>query len=351
MSPSRPPHAPEPLAAFPLFRSQDADEARQQVARVFCPHDLRQLSARRPFASRHNLVQLGETSLNFLTYGTEVDILPGCLDSFYLVQIPLAGSASISCGAQRMLSTPATAAILNPHEPTRMRWSQDNHQLLLHVPRAALERRLAEHLGEPGAQTLAFELALPQDGGLTRAWCRMVIDLAANIDASGTEWLRYRPTIGALEDCLLRGLLQLHRHNYSARLAAPVDAGQPRHVRRAMDYIHAHLGDALTVGDIARAACVSVRALEEGFRRHCASSPLAYLRDARLDGVRRALLDGGPERGSVTEIAHRHGFFHLGRFSAYYKARFGESPSQSARRAPGRGVDRREADKPDSHSG
>lgn len=322
----------EPLAAYPFFSSRDADEARHKVARVFCPHELRQINTRTPFSSRHNLVRLGETALNYLTYGTDVDINPGYLDSFYLVQMPLEGTAEIRCGQQAVHSTPDTATILNPHEATRMHWRHDNRQLMLWIPKESVERRLAEHLGEPVNEPLTFDVALSQREGMTRSWCRMLGDLADNIDHCGADWLRFRPTVAGLEDCLIRGLLQLHRHNYSARLEQPQDGARPRHMQRAIDYIHAHIEDAITVGDIARAACVSVRALEEGFRKHCGTTPLVYLRDARLDCVRKALTSANPATDKVAVLAHRYGFAHLGRFSAYYKARFGETPSQTAGR-------------------
>lgn len=322
------------LSAFPLFSSGDADEARQKVASVFCPHDLRPVNTHTRFASRHNLVRLGETALNYLTYGTDVDILPGCLESFYLIQVPVASTALVRCGNQEVLSSTDTASILNPHEPTRMRWKHDNHQLMLWVSRASIERRLTEHIGDEPNTPLSFEVALPQNEGLTSSWCRMLRDLANNIDQCGAEWLNYRPTAAAMEDCLIRGLLQLHRHNYSERLHHPQQAALPRHVKRAVEYIHAHVEHTITVGDLARIACVSVRALEEGFRKHYDSTPLVYLRDTRLDCVRRALLSAAPGSDKVAVLAHRYGFAHLGRFSAYYKARFGESPSQTVARAP-----------------
>lgn len=61
-------------------------------------------------------------------------------------------------------------------------------------------------------------------------------------------------------------------------------------------------------------------------------SPMAYVRIRRLDAVSRALLALGPEETSVTEIATDHGFFHLSRFAADYRRRFGEFPSETLRR-------------------
>ena len=78
------------------------------------------------------------------------------------------------------------------------------------------------------------------------------------------------------------------------------------------------------------AAGVGVRALQAGFRRSLGTTPLAYLRDHRLDLARQALATG---REPVTQVAFRFGFAHLGRFSAVYRERFGESPRATRSRA------------------
>jgi len=90
----------------------------------------------------------------------------------------------------------------------------------------------------------------------------MVLDLAHNIDAHGAAWLNHAAAVASLQDMLLAGLLSLQPHDQSA--AAPSPEALPRHVQRATEFIRAQAEQALGVTDIARAACVSVRALEEG---------------------------------------------------------------------------------------
>jgi transcriptional regulator GlxA family with amidase domain len=105
----------------------------------------------------------------------------------------------------------------------------------------------------------------------------------------------------------------------------------PGDVKRAIDFIEAHLHLPLTLADIARAAGVPGRTLLEHFKSHRSVSPMRYLRDARLAKVRDSLIraDSG-ER--ITQIAMTWGFSHLGRFAVDYRALFGESPSETHRR-------------------
>ena len=104
-----------------------------------------------------------------------------------------------------------------------------------------------------------------------------------------------------------------------------------RDVRLAIDYIEANLGAAIGLPGLVAAAGVPGRTLQQHFREFEGTSPMGYLRTARYERVREALRRAEPEE-SVTEIAGRWGFGHLGRFSVEYRRRFGEPPSQTLRR-------------------
>ena len=109
-------------------------------------------------------------------------------------------------------------------------------------------------------------------------------------------------------------------------------------MRRAIDYIEAHLDQAVTVADLVTATGVAGRTLFKHFSDFKGVSPMHYLRNARLRQVREALLRADPE-ANVTEIAMSTGFTHMGRFSVTYRRYFGESPSETLR-------DRRQAQQP-----
>jgi AraC-like DNA-binding protein len=76
---------------------------------------------------------------------------------------------------------------------------------------------------------------------------------------------------------------------------------------------------------------VSVRSLQEGFRQWWNTARNGFLRQTRLCPVREELLRSD-ESTDVTSVALRHGFAHLGRFSGYCHAAFGELPRVTLRR-------------------
>ena len=114
--------------------------------------------------------------------------------------------------------------------------------------------------------------------------------------------------------------------------ATTVGTALPAAVRRAIDYIDKHAELPLTLGDIAQGTGIGGRALQEAFRRHRGTTPMAYLRAARLERVHRELQAADPAQGAtVAAIAARWGFAHRGRFALAYQQAYGRSPQQTLR--------------------
>lgn len=96
-----------------------------------------------------------------------------------------------------------------------------------------------------------------------------------------------------------------------------------RRVNRARDYLHAHLGEAIKLSDVATAACLSPFHLLRTFHAAFRQTPHQYLRQCRLDRA-RFLLE--KTRIPVTAICLDCGFTSLGSFSALFQKTFGISP-------------------------
>ncbi|MET8006111.1 AraC family transcriptional regulator [Nonomuraea glycinis] len=316
----------------PLFASTDLDEVREQVGRVFCAHRLDLTGDPDLLAARFNSAQPGSVRVSYLDYGADVRIEPGELESFYLVQIPLAGRSLIRCGSQEIVSTPSLASLPSPTEALDMRWAAQCPQLIVKFDRDTVEGTLEQMLGERLAQPLVFDLGLDLTSGWARGW-RAMADLVVAAAEDG-EGLAAQPlALAHLENALLSSLLTMQPSNYRAKLSAPRRPAVPKVVRRAMEFIaeHAHLP--ITTDDVARAVAVSTRSLQEGFRAHLGLTPMAHLRDVRLARVRADLLAADPARVTVTAVAARWGFPHQGRFAAAYRNRYGQTPSATLRLA------------------
>jgi TolB-like protein len=105
----------------------------------------------------------------------------------------------------------------------------------------------------------------------------------------------------------------------------------PSALKRALDLLETDPARGWTVDEIASACGIGRRTLQRHFRCFCGRTPMQFLRDLRLDRARQELLRVSG-RASVTNIAARIGFNHLGRFATEYRARYGESPSATLSR-------------------
>ncbi len=106
------------------------------------------------------------------------------------------------------------------------------------------------------------------------------------------------------------------------------DCARPHALKRAIVFIESEAARDITAADIARAARVSVRAIQLAFRRHLDTTPTAYVRRVRLA---QAHVDLQRARGTVTEIAAKWGYTRPSVFAAHYRNAYGVSPSQTLR--------------------
>ncbi|GGS10334.1 AraC family transcriptional regulator [Streptomyces humidus] len=319
-----------PLGSHERFHTSELEVARAQVGRAFRAHDLRVVQRSAQLDARMHGVTFGDVGLYYLDYGADVLITPGALEDFYLVQMPLAGSAEITCGRQQVVSTPRLASVPSPTDHLAMRWHAGSPQLIVWIRRSALEDHLGKLLGRHPRVPVRFDLAMDLTTPGARSWLNIVDLLRRDADTTG-GMLDQPLIVKQLEHLLSTQLLLTQPHNYTAALQGDRPRVAPPTVRRAMDLIEGHAAEPLTVEDVAEAVGVSVRALQEGFRRHLGTTPVAYLREVRLDRVRSELISALPGTTTVTDAAYRWGFFHPGRFAIAYRERFGEHPSQTLR--------------------
>lgn len=280
-------------------------------------------------ASFHGTL-IRDVTLGYLDYSTAVRVEVHTLTSDQLVIVPASGTSVITTGGTVVQATPVSAVVPTPDTPMTLECDADAAHLVVRIERSALELHLSRLLGRtldrPVEFEPAFDLSIP---GSSR-WNFAVQMLHAELYDHDTL-LHLGVGLGQLEEFLMSSLLYCQRSNYSDSLTTTRRI--ERHaVRVARDYIDRNLSQPITVGDIAAAAGVSVRTLQNQFADDLDQTLTGYLRNRRLDRARADLADTPPGAGvGVTDIATRWGFTHLGRFAVTYRARFGESPSETLR--------------------
>ena len=103
---------------------------------------------------------------------------------------------------------------------------------------------------------------------------------------------------------------------------------EPFFLKSADRFILEHIDEALPVGKLAEHCGVSQRTLEKVFTDLRGLTPVAHMRNLRLDHAHRALDKGD---ASVAQVAARFGFRSPTTFSLEYRRRFGVAPSHTKR--------------------
>jgi AraC-like DNA-binding protein len=311
----------------------DVDEARAFLSRYYYASFVDLLTQRHPWQARFDVTPSGTVTVGDLQFGTDVKIRFGELGAYH-VNLPIAGSLTWRQGRGAPLrATTRTAAVFQPVGDTSLeKWDGDCRLLAVKIDHAALEDELARQLDTPVRSPVTLAPTIDLTGGPGVSWLRLVRLMVA--DAAQPQGLLHHPVVGArLREALIAGLLGATDHPYRDRLEHPSPAtAAPGAIRRVVEAMRAHPGKPFTVADLAAIAGVSIRSLQESFRRYVGMPPMTYLRHLRLALVHEQLRQADPALYTVTEIAYRYGFTHMGRFAAEYRARYGFSPRQTLRR-------------------
>jgi AraC-like DNA-binding protein len=311
------------------FSSTDIDQVRSVLNRFYFPMAMGVSADAAAFGLYAEVIQLGPLTVGRLSFTGPVTFRAAELDAYH-VSMPTAGRLHSRHGGHEVVATPSTAAVFGPGHPVYARQDANTTLLAVKIDRKALEEELAGLLGHPVDGPIDLPPAIDLSTGPGHSWSRLIRLLRDELEFDSS--LIYHPLIAEhLRSTVLSGLLLSVPHRYHRELTTPAVAGPPRAIRRVVEAVQEEPERAFTVGDLAKIAGMSVRSLQEGFRRHLGCAPMTYLQRVRLDRAHEALRRADPMRMTVAAVAHRWGFAHLGRFASAYRSHFGESPSETLR--------------------
>jgi AraC-like DNA-binding protein len=249
---------------------------------------------------------------------------------WYAVCLPMSGHIRISQSGASATVGAGLGAVVSPGKPVSVEYlSGDCRMETLLLDRADVEDELSAILGRAVLSPVQFDLQLSQDDV---APFQRALDIAHD-ELERPRGLTTVPIMSArLGRLVIAGLLIGQPSNYSGQISAPRGVEGPRAIRTAVGLIEERPMEIVTAGDIAHAVGLSVRALDEGFRRHVGSSPMAYLREVRMARAHQELVASDPDATTATLIAYTWGFGNYGRFAVAYRRRYGCTPSETLRR-------------------
>jgi AraC-like DNA-binding protein len=321
----------ELLSKYRVFQTADHDDGQQFLSQVWERHH--SLLKGKRFALTWNQANLKRCSLAYVDHACGAVLeCDGPVSDAYRMCFHLTGRVDHRINCNEAGSWPGQCAVHSPRAEVRLD-AEPFSALVLNLDgdfvRTALNQRFSKL---PPLETWATAFSV--DSPAVATLNSLCLWMAKELDDPQSLLLTQDRVAASFERTLLTLFIEclVERHPSADEIRGDLTN---IHVRRAEEWIDAHVKDAIGVEDVASAIGVEAQALVRAFKRVRGYSPTRALRRRRLERARDALAAAGPET-TVTTVAIGLGFFELGRFAARYREQFGEKPSETLARSLGR---------------
>ena len=249
----------------------------------------------------------------------------------FIITTMLRGAVSLVQNGEASTCSASHGLVFRTRPGTRLLTSDNNARANLFIKAAELEHALEHVIGDRLRQPLEFAPVVDWSRGLAaslKAQIAFVIHEFKRPDGVTSNAV----ALASLTDLLVALTLRALPHNYVDQMTGSARGTTPRYVRRAEEFMWANAAAPIRMVHVAQAAGCSISTLGAVFRRFCATTPLRALHRIRLEQA-HCELNLGMTDASVATIARRYGFTNASRFGTAYRRRFGEKPTDTARRA------------------
>lgn len=225
------------------------------------------------------------------------------------------------------VASPLSPVIVSPGMQISLRLGNNVALRITRIDNSAITNALEATLGRTAVAPIRFETSLDLANPQALRW--IYATQLLDIELEQQDALLHT-SLGAnsLAHLFTSALLALVPSNYSAELRQM--NAEPTIMGRALAFIESNLAQPIMVEDVANAAMVSVRTLQQTFKENTGTTISNYIRACRLDHIHQELTE--PQHSTppnVSQLGARWGIAHAGRLSRWYKERFGVTPSQT----------------------
>ena len=321
-----------PLDRFPIVRTQNVEEMRAALTRVYARPQLRAKITK--VDATLNYLQLRHVGLGYTKYG--IDLSGAYPESeSYLQAFPLRGRGEVAIKKFTSPLGPGRGLTVSPGRRFAAKADADYEHLFVVVSMHGLTEKLSAIVGRPIGRALEFEPIMNDAHPAAKALRDHLGFLVRTVSES--EIPLPKLVLEEFAQTLMVMILHANRHNYSRLLQKVSRDVASWQVRRAEDYIEANWRRPITLEDIVQVTGASAFDLFRSFKKSRGYSPMELADRVRL-GHARAQLHRPDAATTVASVALACGFADLGRFENDYILAFGESPSTTLRRGKGDGA-------------
>lgn len=271
----------------------------------------------------HQTILIGNAIASFAQYSQGFSYSRDDQSDRLMILIPLTGEAQVHIGTQCIDANADTIVFASSRQMSRFVTGPNRSHLIIEIPQQDLRRKLAELSKCTIRESISFQMTMKTESDAGRPLCMLAKALFEGIGAArSTTSFTHHSLMETILCCLLENVW----HNYANAMEHTENVATPKYIERAIAHMQANLPEPLTVELVAAEVNVSPRTLQQGFKQFRGTTPMAYLKELRMQAAHREL-EWAPPGVSVGDIGRRWGFVHLGRFAAEYRERFGKAPS------------------------
>lgn len=324
------------LSNHHLLSSQNLDELRETLNEAFIPHQLNITQKNSEVDASVYACAINNLSLVDVSYGEDVSVEARLYDEhcrdIITVNIAISGTGDLSRNGKHWELSQDKGMILDMQQPFAVK-TLNCHGLALSFSTDVLKQHARSLIGDK-VDLIGFEFDRTIDMTTLQGQALRNVILHAAVEMNGPLAALSNPiALANMENYLLTQFLVLQANSFmDVEQSTIAPSIMHRHVKRACDYIYAHAHEKILLQDLVDYAGCSYRTLQKEFNQTFAMPPMTYLTTVRLKYFREDLLDEQNSELTISKLANKWGFVHMGRLAKLYRKQYGTLPSETFRK-------------------
>jgi AraC-like DNA-binding protein len=321
----------KPLARFPMISTDRVEEAEFKLSQSITELEITNVDNRRCFQLELNAANFGRVSLLYNRFGTNTEINARMDVETVIFVIGSRIPSTFYVDNKSYLVSPQKAVVVAPAKQLKVERPRNSELFFLRVPLSDLSSHFETLTRKHHRGSLNFNRSVNLTIGPGAMLEGLMNYLSDELNNSGSI-LKIPSLRKGFDDTLMTALLSLPHNKIDKLYADHSQKIAPGLVRRAEEYIRAHLSKPVTISDLVRVCNCSRSVLFSTFRNARGYTPMEFLTEQRLHVARKKLLKVQYD-ASIASIAMDCGFISQSWFSQVYRKRFGERPSETLLKA------------------